>query len=334
MTLLVTGGCGLVGAHVVRRYLLDDPSRRAVVVDVSAPDAAARAWFAPVGDRVRFVRADLAAVDALDVLSDAAAITHIVHAATVTGFAAWERERPRRYLDVNIGGTVNVLELARTLPALRRLVSISSGSVYGPPGPASPEEPQPEEGPLNPRELYAISKEVGERIATRYAQLFGLDIRVARLSGVFGPLERPTAGRVGMSALHVLASAHRAGRPLRMTERSLRAGGDFLSAEDAAVGLVALTLRSGLRHDLYNIAYGSFTRGAEIAAAATAAGLRVEVVGDDDEADIDLDPANRRARYNAYDITRARRDLGFAPRPLIEQIRSYVDWVGGGAAPD
>jgi nucleoside-diphosphate-sugar epimerase len=333
VTLLVTGGCGLVGAHVVRRFLLDDPARRAIVVDVSAPDAAARAWFAPVADRIGFVRADLATPAALDVLPDPTAVTHVVHAATVTGFAAWERERPRRYLDVNIGGTVNVLELARSLPNLRRLVSISSGSVYGPPGPGSPEGPQPEAGPVRPRELYAISKEVGERIAARYAELFGLDLRIARLSGIFGPLERPTVGRIGMSTLHVLASAHLAGRPLRLSERSLRAGGDFLSAEDAAVGLVALTLRPGLRHDLYNLAYGTFTSGEELAAAAAGAGVPVEVVGDGEDADIDLDPANRLARYNAYDITRARRDLDFAPRPLVEQIRSYLDWVSGSAAP-
>ncbi len=331
MTLLVTGGCGLVGAHVVRRYLDDDPSRRATVVDLSEPDAVSRAWFAGVADRLVFVRADVTEPDLLDGLPDVASITHVVHAATLTGFATWERERPRRYVDVNVGGTVNVLELARTLPKLRRVVYVSSGSVYGPPLPGSTDLPQPEEGPLNPRELYAISKEVGERIGRRYAELFGLDLRTARLSGIFGPLERPTPGRIGMSMLHVLATALFEGRVVRVTERSLGAGGDFLSAEDAAVGLVALTLRGALRHDVYNLAHGRFTLVSDVIDAVAAAGLAVLVVGDSETADIDLDPANRRARWNAYDITRARQDLGFAPRSLDEQIRSYLRWVTAAA---
>lgn len=329
MTLLVTGGCGLVGAHVVRRYLLADPARRAIVADLSDPDAAARAWFADVADRLAFVRADLADPEALAGLPAEASISHVVHAATVTGYPAWERERPRRYLDVNVAGTVNVLERIRTLPALRRLVYVSSGSVYGPPQPGSPVTPQPEEGPLDPRELYAISKEVGERICRRYAELFGLDVRTARLSGVFGPLERATAGRVAMSALHALGTARREGRPLRVTRRSLEAGGDFISAEDVAVGLVALTLEDRLRHHVYNLASGRLTPLAEILDAATGAGLEVHVVADGEEADVDLDPARRRARFNAYDITRARLDLGYAPRPLAEQVRSHLAWIVG-----
>ena len=333
MTLLVTGGCGLVGAHVVRRYLSDEPARRAIVVDLARPDADASAWFADVSARLDFVQADLAERAALVGLHGADEITHVVHAATVTGFPAWERERPRRYLDVNVGGTVNVLELARTLPALRRLVYLSSGSVYGPPLPSSPESPQPEEGPLNPRELYAISKEVGERIGRRYAELFGLDLRAARLSGIFGPLERPTAGRVGMSTLHAVGTAHRERRPLRVTERSLAAGGDFLSAEDVAIGIVSLMLADHLRHDLYNLAFGRFTLVSEVVEAAIGAGVEVLVVGDGEPADIDLDPGNRRGRWNAYDISRARQDLGFAPRDLASQLRSYLDWVDGEAAP-
>jgi nucleoside-diphosphate-sugar epimerase len=256
-----------------------------------------------------------------------------VHAAMIAHVPEWEREDPRRFLDVNIGGTVNVLEWARALPALERLVYISTGGVYGDPSPASPTGPQPEDGPFNPPELYPISKLACELIARRYAALFGLDIRITRLSGVFGPMERRTSGRTIMSAGHAIATALSEDRALRVTRRGVGAGGDFLSAEDIAEAMVRLLAApaGALHHTVYNLAYGTFTGLRELldAAQLAAPALRIELVDEDDEADIDMDPADRLARWNAYAIDRARADLGWAPRPLREQLAGYLGWVGG-----
>ena len=146
-------------------------------------------------------------------------------------------------------------------------------------------------------------------------------------------MERRTSGRTIMSAGHAIATAISSGRPLRVSRRSLAAGGDFLSAEDIADGIVRLLTApaQALRHDAYNLAFGTFTGLSELldAAQVAAPALRVEVVEAGGEADIDMDPADRLARWNAYAIDRARTDLGWAPRPLQEQLASYLSWVDG-----
>jgi nucleoside-diphosphate-sugar epimerase len=82
-------------------------------------------------------------------------------------------------------------------------------------------------------------------------------------------------------------------------------------------------------HDVYNLAHGQRTTFRELLATAADAGapVELEIVERPAAADVDLDPANRRARWNAYDIARARADLGWQPRPLVEQLRTYVSWL-------
>ena len=198
--------------------------RSAVVVDIAAPDAAATEWFAG-RRRARRVRAGGSARRGrARAVSSPETITHVVHAAIIAHVPEWEQATPRIFLDVNIGGTVNMLEWARALPALERFVYFSTGGVYGDPGPGSPTGPQPEDGPFNPPELYPISKLACEAICRRYAELFGLDLRITRLSGVFGPMERRTTGRTIMSAGHAIAAALCEGRPLRVTRAEPRGG--------------------------------------------------------------------------------------------------------------
>ena len=323
-----------MGTNIVRAWLRGGDGRSAVAVDISPPDAAAAEWFADVASRIEFVRADLTAGDALAPVSAPETVTHVVHAAMIAHVPEWERTAPRRFLDVNVGGTVNVLEWARALPALERFVYISTGGVYGEPSAASLTGPQPEDGPFNPPELYPISKLACEGICRRYAELFALDLRITRLSGVFGPMERRTAGRTIMSAGHAIAAAIATDRPLRVTRRSLAAGGDFLSAEDIADGMLRLLVAPAraLHHDAYNLAFGTFTGLRELldVARAIAPDLEIELTEDaDPAADIDMNPADRLARWNAYAIGRARADLGWSPRPLHEQMASYLAWVDG-----
>jgi UDP-glucose 4-epimerase len=245
----------------------------------------------------------------------------------------WERERPRAYVDVNVGGTATVLEWARTLPELRRFLYVSTGGVYGEQTVASSDAPQSEDGPLAPPELYPITKYASELIVRRYAELFGFDHRMVRLSGVFGPLERPTVSRTLMSPVCALVEAAVAGRPLRVSARALDSVGDHISAEDVADGLTRLALADVPAYRTYNLAHGERTTFRELVACAAEAGLdvQVDVVDDPADAEIDQDPANRRARWNAYEIERARRDLGWEPRALAEQLRTYARFVASAA---
>ena len=328
--ILVTGGAGFVGSNLVSRLLEHDDDVRVIVVD-RAVDDLALARFAPFSHRIDVRLDDIVAPTGLEpaVVGDTE-ITHVVHCAMVAHVPNWEFNDPTQFVHVNIVGTTNVLEWARRLPALRRFLYVSSGGVYGEPNAMSPSLAQPESGPCNPPELYAISKYASELICRRYGELFGLDVRIVRLSWVFGPMERVTSGRTLMSPPYAIARAIADDRPVLVTRRTLGAVGDFISAEDAANAIARLLFATEPAYGLYNVAAGKLTGFEELLAAAARAhhGARYVVVDDDDpRADIDHDPALRLARWNAYDIERMRREFEWEPRPLDEQLCSYLAWM-------
>jgi nucleoside-diphosphate-sugar epimerase len=327
-TCLITGGYGLVGSNLARHLLATRPDQKVVVVDREAPAPVVERFLAQHRDRLEFVHGDITD-PSLFAAIDSYRVDVVIHGAMVAHVPEWELAEPRAYVDTNIVGTANVLEWVRTRASLERLVYISTGGVYGEESAASSEAPQSEDGPLAPPELYAISKYASELLVRRYAELFGFDHRIVRLSGVFGPLERPTVSRTIMSPVCTLVLAATEGRPLRVSARTLDSAGDHISAEDVADGLALLATADAPAHLAYNLAHGSLTSFRELLAAAEQAGLTVDlqVVERAEDAELDLDPVHRRARWNAYDVTRARADLGWRPRPLAEQLASYADWL-------
>ena len=325
--ILVTGGTGFVLSNLVRRLLERWPEAGIVVLDLAAEDALAAAFLGPPGRRLRLVAGDVRDPAALRAAAEGIEITHVVHGATVTHDAAAERRDPTRYLDVNLGGTVQLLEWLRGRGGAMRLLHVSTGGVYGNPQPGTPEAPQPEDGPFDPPELYAVSKYAAELVVRRYAGLFGIPACRVRFADVFGPMERPTGARRGMSLPFHMMRALIEDRPLRISARSMQAGGDYLSAEDVADALLLLLRADRPPFDLFNIAAGRWRPLPELlgAFAAVAPSFRHAVVPQD-EAEIDFDPANRLARYNAYAIDRIGA-LGWRPRPLEQQLAGYLAWV-------
>ena len=162
MTLLVTGATGFVMSVLARHWLESDPAARVVVLDASPLDAAAERYFAPVTKRLSVVVADITQPDGWHAALAKHEVTHIVHGATVTPLSRGtvaeakrepEAEDPARILDVNVMGTVAVLEWARTLANLQRFIYVSSGAVYKQHGPDRPGEPLLEDGYVMPRRL-------------------------------------------------------------------------------------------------------------------------------------------------------------------------------------
>ena len=108
MTLLITGGGGFVMSHLARTWLEADDKARVVVLDASELDEPARRFFAPVADRLDFIRADVLDNHALARIAESHDIRRIAHGATITSMA--EDNDPRRLLEVNISGTANLLQ--------------------------------------------------------------------------------------------------------------------------------------------------------------------------------------------------------------------------------
>src|SRR5690242_21964671 len=128
-TLLVTGATGFVMSVLGRHWLEVDPAARLVALDAAPLDAAARRYLAPVMDRLTVVAADVTQPQTWRAPLAGHAITHIVHGATITPISRGtvaeaarepEAENPAKILEVNMMGTVAMLEWARTLPGLER----------------------------------------------------------------------------------------------------------------------------------------------------------------------------------------------------------------------
>ena len=183
MTLLVTGGTGFVMSVVAREWLDRDPKARVVILDRSGLDQMAERYFARARGRLTVIAADILDPAAWSTALETENITVIVHGATITpisrGSAAEakrqpEADDPARIVDVNLMGTVRMLEWARAHPGVRRFVYVSSGAIYRHHGPDWSGEPLPEDGYVAPLTLYGISKFASEMVVNRYADLFGL----------------------------------------------------------------------------------------------------------------------------------------------------------------
>src|SRR5271167_3899396 len=291
MTLLVTGATGFVMSVMVRHWLEADRGARAIALDMAPLDDAARRYFAPIADRLDIVSADVTKPDQWGPLLSGRGVTHIVHGATVTplsrGTAAEakrepEAENPGRIIDVNVMGTVAVLEWARTLPRLQRFIYVSSGAVYKHHGPDRPGEPLPEDGYVMPRRLYGISKLASELITERYGDLFGLSTASVRPSSVYGTMDRVTASR---NFRHVPNRiAHMAVEGVkRVRVNTLAAVGDYIHAEDVARAIVSLLRAPTLRYSAYNIAAGATASVGDLVgwAAEKAPGFHAEITAAD-----------------------------------------------------
>ncbi len=298
---------------VLGRHWLDaDPTARLIVLDAAPLDAAAVRYFAPVAERLEVVVADVTRPDTWREALEGKDITHIVHGATITpisrGTAAEakrepEAENPGRIIEVNTMGTVAILDWARTLSRLQRLIYVSSGAVYKHHGPDRPGEPLPEDGYVMPRRLYGISKLASELITERYGDLFGLSTASVRPSSVYGTMDRVTASRDFRHVPNRLA--HMALDGMRVRVNTLDAVGDYIHSEDVAGAIISLLRAPRLRYSAYNVAAGEAATVGDLVRwiAEKVPGFRAEVTAPE-EADILQDATLNGGMWGAYDVSR------------------------------
>lgn len=333
-TLLVTGGGGFVLSHLARQWLDAASDNAVIVADVAPLDEAARDWFAGSEDRLTFVQGSVSDPALWEGLPRDQ-VTHIAHAAAVTsinrlfadGFAGGVPA-----LETNVMGAVRALSFASECPNLKRMVHVSTGSVYGPSGPTDPTRPLPEDGYIDPDGFYGITKYAGEQIAVQAARQMGLPVLAIRLSSVFGAMDRETPFRAVALPPAVLARRALAGEAVRVTD--LGGGFDCIDAADVAEAIRALFDARRLSHFVYNVAGGTrYSMGDMIdMVAEIVPGFHAEITSAE-KADIIVDPTKTDGRWNAYDISRMRADTDWSPTPLAAALAGYIDWLRNRVAP-
>jgi nucleoside-diphosphate-sugar epimerase len=269
-------------------------------------------------------------------------VSAVVHGATLTpisrGTAAEaqvqpEAHDPARIVDVNLMGTVRMLDWVRGRTGIRRFVYVSSGSVYRHHGPDWSGEPLPEDGYVAPLTLYGISKFAAEMVVNRYADLFGLSALSVRLASVYGPMDRATESRNFRHVPNRVAHMALAGETVR--PNSLEAVGDYVTSTDVAGAIIALLDAPRLRYRHYNIGSGVVTTTGDFItwAAERRPGLKVEV-SPASMANIVQEPSLSGGMWGVYDTARIERDTSWRPRPAKDGFLQYIDWIEANELPE
>jgi nucleoside-diphosphate-sugar epimerase len=306
MRVLITGGCGFVGAFTALELTrqghqvvcFDRRAERSDVLLAAGPDI-------PVVEGDIRDRTQLAAAVA------AHNVEAIVHTAAVIGQGDGAAQ-PDWMLDINVGGTVNVLETARAHNL--RVVYISTATLYG-------QHPDlhllNEDARPDPVGMYDTTKLMAETLAISYHKIFGLDVVALRPGYVYGH-HNSTGGyfldRVARG--EVVEQPVGADLPI-----------DATYVRDLAQGIVrALTVRP-ITSRVFNITGGALRLRGEVAQIA-----RKLVPG----AQINLGPGIPPAAHlrGPSDLSRARAELGYEPRYTLEQgMADWLGWIQGAPKP-
>ena len=197
MRVLVTGGAGFIGHHLVRA-LLDRGDEVAVIDDFRT----GRHWrLAGVLDDIVLVEGDVRDPAALD--RAVAGCEVILHEAALPSVAMSIRN-PRLSADINVGGTIEVM-LAAARAGVRRVVFAGSSSIYG----ADPRLPRVESHTPDPRSPYAVNKLAAEQMVHVLATLNGMDSVVLRYFNIFGPGQDPNSQYAPVVPAFIMAGLHR-----------------------------------------------------------------------------------------------------------------------------
>ena len=225
-----------------------------VSFDIHEPDELLERFLGDASSQVTFVQGDIVDRTSVERLGSGPSIDKIVHAAVYTvNREALEIERSRDVIAINIEGTANLLELART-QRVSRFVYVSSGAVYGSALPR--DQTLNENTPPTPGNLYGITKFASEMITRRYGELHGISTASVRLSTPYGPMERVTGHRAVMSVFYDWTGLAVRGESIKAED--MDQGRDYTYITDIAEGLRAVLDAPSLAHDLYNITAGSW----------------------------------------------------------------------------
>ncbi len=188
-TVVVTGGAGFIGSTTCEVLLGNDVANEVVIIDNLSSGSLSNVEYLMnrFKGRLKLLVADVRDFSKLwELLQDLrGASVGIIHLAAMINIEE-VRERPYEAIDINMGGTVNTLELARKLDA-ERFVLASSVAVYGEPKYV----PINEEHPTNPINLYGLTKLFSEHLLWRYYEDYKLSVIALRYFNVYGPRMRP-----------------------------------------------------------------------------------------------------------------------------------------------
>lgn len=325
-SVLVTGGAGFIGSHLCETLLargcrvvvLDnlcdfyDPAvKEANIAQIRRSAASSPGELLVLKGDIRRAGDMERAILALGDPKGAA----VVHLAAMAGVRP-SIENPRLYNEVNVAGTLEVLEACRRR-GIGRLAFASSSSVYGNNAKVPFSEADPVDHPISP---YAATKKAGELLCHNYHHLYGLSVACLRFFTVYGPRQRPDL------AIHKFAKLIHDGRTIPFfgdgTTRR-----DYTYVTDTLQGIIGslewLTAASSPVFDVFNLGESQTVELSSLVA------LLGRALGREPALErLPMQPGDVLCTY--ADISKARQLLGYNPQvPIEEGIPRFVEWFRG-----
>ncbi|MEL6687566.1 MAG: SDR family NAD(P)-dependent oxidoreductase [Pseudomonadota bacterium] len=312
-TILVTGAAGFIGFHATR--FLIKAGFHVIGVDNLNDYYAPKLKQARIAElntqpNFRFSPTDITDMAALQAATEGVKLTHILHLAAQAG-VRYSLVNPHAYVQANLVGHLNILELARHAPDLEHLVYASSSSVYGDRSGGPFKE---EDTVRSPVSLYAATKLGGEMLAQSYKALYAIPQTGLRFFTVYGPWGRPDM------AYFLFTDKIMRGEPISLfSPDEMRR--DFTYIDDIAKVLPTIVRTppaSG--HEIYNLGNNSPNTLMDLVESVEAACGRTatKTILEKQKGDVS----------NTFaDVSAAERDFGYkAGTPLSVGIPHFVDW--------
>lgn len=305
--ILVTGGAGFIGSHLVDRLL--DEGFEVIVLDNLSTGRMQNLVHHQHRKDLHFIKGDIRDFELVKkVVVEVDAVFHEAALVSVTRSV----ENPILTSEVNVNGTLNLLKACSDAD-VKRFIYASSSSVYG------EAEALPKDEGLVPKPIspYAVSKMAAERYCLVFREVYGLETVCLRYFNVYGPRQvyGPYSGVISIFINRLLN-----GEPPVIYGDGKQTR-DFTHVEDVVqANMLALNERDAVG-EVFNIATGVATSVNELAA------LLQEIMGKTHLKPVYTGPRAGDIRHSYADITKAREVLGYRPKfSLREGLAKLVEW--------
>lgn len=304
--ILVIGGAGFVGSHVVDQ-LTREPAREIIVLDNFVRGSKKNLDYALQDGRVKLVDGSITNVDLLRELMQG--VDYVFHLAALWLFECVHQ--PRSAVEVNVVGTYNVIEAAQQA-GVKKVVYSSSASVYG----DALFTPMTEEHPFNNRTMYGATKIAGEQFFRAFYEQHKMDYVGLRYMNVYGP-RMDYKGTYVSVIMKVLDRIDQGLPPVIFGDGSQAY--DFIHVDDVARANI-LALKSEATDEFFNVGMGVKTTINELVS------YLLEISASDIQPEY-RPQAQMFVTHRLGSTAKAEELLGFRARvPLEEGLRSVVEW--------
>lgn len=310
--IFLTGGAGFIGSHFANKLL--ENNFHVITIDNFDPFYKRSLKEKNISllckyKNFKLIEGDIRDKDLLSDIFKKHEFELIVHLAAKAGVRP-SIEDPTGYFEVNVQGTINVLEEMRKNKVSKMLIA-SSSSVYGNNKKIPFSESDNVDNPISP---YAASKKACELICSTYNTLYGLDITAFRFFTVYGPAQRPEM------AIAKFANLILNNKPITLFDGKGSTSRDYTYIDDIVDGLYkSIDKLDGFK--IYNIGESQGIKLIDLVGIIEKnLNKKAEIIfGDKQPGDVDITFA---------DVSKAKLELGYSPKVKIEDgIKRYIDWL-------